>query len=102
MMKKLGLTFGFSLALALGGSAALADSSDGPPPPPHGGHGHRPPEAAFTACASLAEGDACTAEVHGTTETGKCIKVPAHIKDDAGKLFCGPPHPPHPPQDGEP
>jgi hypothetical protein len=91
MTKKLVSMFGFSMALAFG--AAFADPPDGPPPP---GHGHRPPEAAFTACASLAEGDACTAEVHGKTETGKCVKVPARITEDAGKLFCGLPHPPPP------
>ena len=95
-MKKLGWMFGFSMALALGGGA-WADSSDGQPPPHGPGH-HRPPEAAFTACANLTEGDACTAEVHGQTETGKCIKVPEHIKEDAGKLFCGLPHP-HPPKE---
>jgi hypothetical protein len=100
-MKKLTCMFGLSMALALGG-VALADSTtnDNGPPPEHHGH-HRPPEAAFTACASLTEGATCTAERHGNSETGKCVKVPEQFKEDAGKLFCGLPHPPHPPQDSQ-
>lgn len=90
----LGLGFALAMALSVGAGAALADPPDGPPPP-HG-HGHRPPEAAFTACASLTEGASCTAEMHGKQETGTCTKVPAHIAEDAGKLFCRLPHPPPP------
>lgn len=88
-MTKLGWMLG--LTLALGSGAARADENEGPPP-----HGHRPPDAAFAVCASLKEGDACTVELHDKTVDGKCRKVPPHITEDAGKLFCGPPHPPPP------
>jgi hypothetical protein len=85
------LTLAASLWAILVGGFVMAAPAD--PPPPH----RRPPEEAFTACASAQEGDACTVtlpnhEVHGT-----CMKVPADVEGDAGKLFCRPPHPPHPP-----
>jgi len=67
-MRKLTLLSFFSTALT-----ALVASADQPGPPP-GGPPHRPPEEAFAACT--------------------CVKVPEHIQEDAGKLFCAPPHQP--------
>jgi hypothetical protein len=89
------LALGFTLG---GGVALAAPSDDGPPPGPppgagHPGH-HRPPEEAFTACASLAEGDSCTVTFPDHDLAGTCRKVPPHIKDDAGKLVCAPARPP--------
>lgn len=83
--------FGMVVAVPL----AFAEPNGGERPPHR-----RPPEEAFTACASLAEGDACTVKHHDREMTGQCRKVPDFVKEDAGKLVCAPHghRPPPPPQ----
>lgn len=73
------------LAFSLLGNAWA--QSNRPPP-------RRPPEEAFAACANAQEGDACTVKLPDRSVSGKCVKVPPHLEEDAGKLFCMPPHPP--------
>jgi len=71
-------------ALALPFAIARADQ---PQPPPH-----KPPPAAFEACAKLAAGAACSLTMHEHTITGVCTTAP-----DVAALFCRPEHPPGPP-----
>jgi len=74
------LIIGSVFALALPFAVAHADR-------PH----HRPPQAAFDACAKAKAGDACSLTFHDRTIPGVCV---AH---DAGALACRPDHPPGPP-----
>ena len=74
----------------------LSASSDVPPSvrvdaPPEGGR--KPPQAAFDACKSHAEGDACSVTFDGRTMNGTCRKGPNGESD----LACAPAHPPGPP-----
>ena len=77
------LVIGSLLAVALPFAAAYADGDH-----PH----HKPPQAAFDACAKAKEGDACSVAFHDHTMTGVC--KPAH---DSSALVCHPDHPPGPP-----
>jgi len=70
--------------LALPFAIARADQ---PQPPPH-----KPPPAAFEACAKLAAGATCSVTMHDHTITGVCATAP-----DVTGLFCRPDHPPGPP-----
>jgi hypothetical protein len=71
-------------------AAAFADP---PEPPPHQGPRRPLPEAAFTACANLKEGDACTAKMRDHERPGTCFL--GHEE----RLWCRPQHaPPPPPQ----
>ena len=58
-------------------------------PPPH----HKPPQEAFDACKSLAEGAACSVSFNGHSMTGTCRKGP----HGESELACVPAHPPGPP-----
>lgn len=49
----------------------------------------KPPQAAFDACRSHAEGDACSVDFGGRTISGTCRKPP-----DGGDLICFPSGPP--------
>lgn len=69
--------------LALPFAVANADR-----PPPH----HRPPQAAFDACASAKAGDTCSVTLPDHTVTGVCRPVP-----DGTALVCHPDRPPGPP-----
>jgi hypothetical protein len=70
-----------ALVLAIAGSSPAR--ADGPPSPP--------PEA-YAACASKADGDACTVQIHDQQIQGTCAP------DREGKgLFCRPDHMPCPP-----
>lgn len=71
---------------------AFAEPNGERPPHPH----RRPPEEAFTACASQSEGAACTVKHHDHEMTGTCKKVPDFVKEDAGKLVCAPDRRPPP------
>jgi hypothetical protein len=73
-----------SLALvALIGLVPRANADEDRPPPP------RPiPKEAIVACASLADGDACTVTFGPNTIDGTCTKTPD------GVLACRPNHPP--------
>jgi hypothetical protein len=63
---------------------------DAPPTP------RKPPQEAFDACKSLAEGDACSVSFNGHTMNGTCRKGP----NGEGELVCAPPHPAEPPPTG--
>jgi hypothetical protein len=67
-------------------------------PPPRGPR-HRPPQAAFDACASKAIDDACSVAIGDRTIAGTCVSPPPGAPDTAA--FCRPsgppPHPPHGP-----
>jgi hypothetical protein len=76
------LFLGSLFTLVLPFAAAYAD----------GAH-HRPPQAAFDACAKSKAGDACSVKFHEQTLSGVC--GPAH---DSSALVCRPDHPPVPPQ----
>lgn len=82
------------LFLVVTSAPAFADHPPGPPGPP--GPPRRPPAEAFAACTGHAEGDACTVTFGEHTIDGQCMKVPEHIKEEAGKLFCRPHHRPPP------
>lgn len=68
------------------GNGPLACAPDQPPPPP------KPPQEALDACASKADGDACSFTCNGATLDGTCITPP----DGDGALACAPPMPPPP------
>ena len=72
----------------LAGGVALAEPRDRPPPP------RTPPEEAFNACASMSEGDSCTAHMPDHDVTGTCTL------GHESRLWCRPsePPPPRPPQ----
>jgi len=57
---------------------------------------HRPPQEAFDACKSLAEGAACSMSFNGRTMTGTCRKGP----NGESELACVPARPPGPPPSG--
>ncbi|HEX4337612.1 MAG TPA: hypothetical protein VH062_16980 [Polyangiaceae bacterium] len=75
-----------SLFVALLFGAPLAAQSAGGGPPPHG----QPPQEAIEACASKAEGDACSVTFHDRTMDGTCRKGP----NGEGTLACAPKGPP--------
>ena len=86
---------------SLFGAGLLAHASvradDGDTPPrrddpgrPHAGH--KPPPAAYDACADSAQGDACQVRFADQTIDGMCVPD----RED-GTLFCMPEHPPRPP-----
>ena len=75
------LVVGSLLVLALPFAIARADH-------PH----HKPPQAAFDACASSKAGDACTVALHDHKLTGVCV-----VAHDSSALVCRPDHPPGPP-----
>ncbi|MCA9592389.1 MAG: hypothetical protein KC776_03735, partial [Myxococcales bacterium] len=54
----------------------------------------KPPQEAFDACASAAEGDVCTVTFGGKSHDGKCVRGP----DASAPLACAPPRP-NPPQE---
>ncbi|MEY4576911.1 MAG: hypothetical protein RL701_1614 [Pseudomonadota bacterium] len=79
---------------------APTDGAGGPPGGPAGpggprgpGHGHKPPEEAYSACKGLAEEDVCKVDFRGH-------EIPGNCSPDAenGTLFCRPEHPPAPPR----
>jgi len=76
------LVLGSLLVLALPFAAAHAD----------GPHHHKPPQAAFDACAKAKDGDACTVAWADHKMDGVCR--PAH---ETSALVCRPAHPPGPP-----
>ncbi|NVB83420.1 MAG: hypothetical protein HOV81_33920 [Kofleriaceae bacterium] len=53
---------------------------------------HKPPQAAFDACANAKQGDACTVTHGDHTLTGTCQTFP-----DTTQLVCHPDHPHGPP-----
>jgi hypothetical protein len=71
------------LVLALPFAVARADHSR-----------HRPPQAAFDACARSKAGDACSVTLGDRTITGLCATA-----RDTTALVCRPDHPPGPPQE---
>ena len=77
------LVLGSLLVLALPFAVARADR------PPH----HKPPQAAFDACAKAKAGDACSVQLHDQTLSGVCQQAP-----DAAALVCHVAHPGPPPE----
>ena len=61
--------------------------------PPAGSEPHKPPQAAFDACKSSSEGDACSVSFDGHTMSGTCRKGP----NGEAELACVPAHRPGPP-----
>ena len=76
-----------SAALAASAQTPPSFPADSPPPP------HKLPQAAFDACKSLSEGDACSVSFRGQTLTGTCRKGP----NGESELACVPAYPPGPP-----
>jgi len=81
MSKKRSRVLCFAVAATFVGAMAAAATVRAERPPL--------PEEAFTACASSAEGDACSVQFRDQTITGTCQTEPS-----AGKLFCRPDRPP--------
>jgi hypothetical protein len=89
------LTAATTLCFSLCASAGvLAQDDHGPTRGPGpGGHGHKPPPAAYEACTDLSAEDDCSVTFGKHTIAGTCT---ADDHED-GKLFCRPNHPPVPP-----
>jgi hypothetical protein len=92
-----------------GGTAALAESGDRasaqsaqaaatdlPSPELPADAPPKSPQAAFDACKTASEGDACSVSFDGHTMTGTCRKGPS----DEAELACVPDHPSGPPPSG--
>lgn len=77
-------------------ASVLAQSDNRPPGDGHGpggeGRGHKPPEAAYTACKDLNADDVCSVTFKEHTIEGTCTE-----DSETSKLFCRPDHPPGPP-----